>query len=332
MKHKAFEDIITHVNKLLDKNNEWENRYNGYIEKYNANFKRYLQGKSKFQKGPFTVYTNFSMILNTGTLTYDLRYRGQSVANISIIDNEVFINTSGKTKSNLKYFGVKTKLGTRTKWNSTAAKKIRKEFRDCKETKGHSEEHMIESELLKEFSKDSSRDKVLCNIQPVTIGKMFFQFATPLNASGSSVKYSGPSGGGIDILARVKHAGNTTHICVMELKDQNTGSEPPEKVILQAIAYATFLARLLRTEHGNDWYKIMGFSGDVPKELILDVVCVMPYKEDLPPVLFENKRYKACKDTYIELHTLFFKEENGPLSLNRFSFNGSLKDSLLKKS
>jgi len=62
----------------------------------------------------------------------------------------------------------------------------------------------------------------------------------------------------------------------MELKDHNNDSEPPKKVMKQAIAYATFLARLLRSDSGDEWYKIMGVSGNIPEKLIIDTVIFMP--------------------------------------------------------
>lgn len=331
MKHKSFQDTIAYANDQLDNNTEWKKRYKTYTHKVDEKIERYIKAKSKFRNGPFTVYTSLSKMMSNSTLSYDLRYLGQSVATISLISDDVFISTSGKSKTNLSYFGVKTKLPNKTSWSSSKADKFRVEFRKCIEPKVHSKEHLIESELLKEFSKESSRDKVLCNIQPVTIGKMYFQFPTPLTASGYEVNYSGDKGGGIDILARVKQADNCTRICVMELKDQNTGSEPPEKVISQAIAYATFIARLLRDEQGQFWYNLFGFSGQVPKELVIDVVCVVPFDTKKSQVTFEEQRYEVCKDTFLELHTLFFTKEDNPLFPYKFTFTGSLKDSLLKK-
>ena len=43
---------------------------------------------------------------------------------------------------------------------------------------------------------------------------------TPLSASKKDIKYV-RIGGGIDILARIKHKDNNVRLCVMELKDEN---------------------------------------------------------------------------------------------------------------
>jgi len=331
MKNKTFEDTTAFVNELLDKNNEWEKRYNGYTEKIKANKDRYKSGKLKFRiDSYFRLYTSISKFNGNGVLNYDLRYHGQSVAKISVRNNEVFLDTNkSKAETNELHFGIKT-VPKDEKWSSYKSRKFRKEFKDCKIQHGRSKEHLIESEFLAEFSKSSSKNKGLCNIQPVTLCGLFFQFATPLMASKDEVNYSSQYGGGIDILARVKHLDNSVRLCVMELKDHNTGSEPPKKVMKQAIAYAAFLARLLRSDSGDEWYKIMGFSGNVPGKLIIDTVIVMPYKQDLLPDTFVLEQYEVCKDTFLELQTLYFSSSTGSLGKRLYDFQGSLVDTLLK--
>ncbi|WP_436414824.1 hypothetical protein [Petrimonas sp.] len=153
---------------------------------------------------------------------------------------------------------------------------------------------------------------------------------TPIKASNSkNLSYSKQNGGGIDILSRVKHLDNSVRLCVMELKDDYSNSEPPKKAIKQAIAYATFLAQLLRSESGNTWYKIFGFSGDVPKKLIIDTAIVMPLPQGKEMTDFGMERLKVCENTYIELHGLYFidNKENS-VNKNNYEFIGSLKDNM----
>lgn len=331
MKHKTFGDTIAYVNNLLDKNNEWEKRYKGYTEKIIANEERYILGRGKFIiKSPFHLYTSIQKLNYYTVLNYDLRFNGQSVAKVFVKDNEVYIETNKKkVETNKSHFNIKTVLKNEN-WGSNQSRKFRKEFKDCKIQHGRSKEHLIESDLLAEFSKSNSTNKRLCNIQPVRLCGMFFQFATPLMASKKEITYSNQYGGGIDILARVRHLDNSVRLCVMELKDHNNGSEPPEKVMKQAIAYASFLARLLRSDSGDEWYKIMGFSGNVPEKLIIDAVIVMPYKHTLAPDNFVLEQYEVCKDTFLELHTLYFTSSIGNLGKRLYDFQGTLKDTLLK--
>ena len=44
----------------------------------------------------------------------------------------------------------------------------------------------------------------------------------------------------------------------------------------QALIYATFIAYLLRSESGNTWWNIFEESNNVPANLHLDVVTLMP--------------------------------------------------------
>lgn len=70
-----------------------------------------------------------------------------------------------------------------------------------------SAEHKCESLLLREFSKPRSKNKSLCEIQPVVFGGKYVQITTPIAASkqGEITYPKNGKGGGIDILARVRH-------------------------------------------------------------------------------------------------------------------------------
>ena len=153
-------------------------------------------------------------------------------------------------------------VGFSAEWHTQIASEYRSKFsiqKSTKETKIHSQEHRIENWMLAEFAKKTRKEgKLLCNIQPVRLGGKFFQLATPLSASnhGEKPKYSSQNGGGIDILARVNHTINRrdNRFAVIELKDENKLNEPQEVVMYQAISYATFLAKLLRSKSGKKWY------------------------------------------------------------------------------
>ena len=67
---------------------------------------------------------------------------------------------------------------------------------------------------------------------------------------------------------------------MIELKDNNDKNEPPEKVMYQAIAYATFIHELLRSEKadGQGWYNLfMEKTGrKLPDKLVIKCVVAMP--------------------------------------------------------
>ena len=302
----------------------------GYADKINNNLSTYIKGRKRFRiQDPLYLYTCVSNLLNTHTLNYDLRFLGQSIACIKISNNNVIIHTKkAQKKSNQKYFSIGVSLDEE-EWQSYMAKKFRSAFNKCKSIHGRSNEHKIEAGLLREFQKKDGRAKSLRNIQPVVLANCFFQMCTPVTASLKDINYSAAKGGGIDILARVKHVNNSVRLCVMELKDENNNSEPPQKVMTQAVAYATFIARLLRSESGNKWYKLFGFSGDVPKELIIDTSIVMPLPSLGEREDFAKERIKVMEDTYIELYSLYFRVKENFLGRISYEFEGSLKDEML---
>jgi hypothetical protein len=189
--------------------------------------------------------------------------------------------------------------------------KNRKGARKADANKGN-EEHRIQSLLLTEFSK--TKNKALRYIKPVTIGRVRFPMPTPISASKHRhVKYSGIHGGGIDILARTGTGGKATHLCIMELKDENTKREKPKDAMKQSIAYATFIRELLRSNSGMAWWKLFGFRGEVPEPLELYAICVMP-SNDKNDYSFRNIELNIERDI-IKLHYIYFTDEDGKIKI-----------------
>ncbi len=326
-----FAKTVGIVNKLLIDNDEWIIRYENYAGKITVNKHIHEAGRKKFRIfSPLYLYTSISNLLFINVLNYDLRFLGQSIAKIKIKNDVVKIKTDRiKDSSNLKYFGIDMPLLDEN-WDSNKANKFRIEFKKCKSIKGHSNEHKIESGLLSEFHSKSKSQKSLSNIQPVLLANSFFQMATPIKASLSEIIYSNDKGGGIDILSRVKHKNHSVRLCVMELKDEYSNSEPSQKVMNQAIAYATFIANLLRGKSGNNWYEIFGFSGNVPEVLTIDVSIVLPYPKKGEPEDFNNERVEILENTYIELYSLYFKVKSKFIDGYNYEFTGSLKEEMMR--
>ena len=158
------------------------------------------------------------------------------------------------------------------------------------------------------------------HIRPVSvISGVRFPMPTPISASNKkAVRYSGTSGGGIDIFTRTGN-GKATYLNIMELKDENHKGEEPSVVIRQAIAYATFILRLLRSKSGASWYKLFGFSSTLPDSIKVYATCLMPkgFCEDksfATHKIFIDKINDVVSDVaiensdIIELHYMYFDE------------------------
>lgn len=323
-------ETVEKVSNLLTDDTEWVNRFKGYATYIKLNEQNHIIGRRRFKiPKPFYLYSSIVKLKNKCTLYYDLRFLGQSVATLKVDKEIVTISTEKKETKNKQWFNIDIPLNN-VLWKGNKASKFRKGFKDCTETRGKSPEHAVESALLSEFKQEKKQLKSLYNIQPVLLANSFFQMPTPLSASAKKIKYANSSGGGIDILARVKHEGNKVRLCVMELKDENTNTEPAEKVMNQAIAYATFIAHLLRSESGNTWYNIFGFSGNVPERLIIDTSIVMPFPTNGKIEHINKEKIEVLNNTYIELYDLYFEDNTSTNEGDNYKFIGTLKDEMMK--
>ena len=298
--HSQFED---HINKLSSE----------HLSKFKE-AKRLFYVTEPFHLY-MNINTAKSNADSLSAIVFELRFHGKSVAMVKVdlnkfkkeqnSDNAVFLsvkkpltiltNTFKTAQMDkdldtlIAYSKMKNIL-----WHGEEAKTFRKIYLDL-EKKINSDqnvrksvgepEHDMECELLKNYSQKSSLGKEIPNIQPVTIGDTGarFQMPTPIKAStakngAENINYSDSrrSGGGIDILARIGN-GKGTKLAVLELKDEYSPKEPPEKAMHQAVAYATFIRELLRSNCGDKWWKFFGFGGNIPQKLEIKAIVVMPY-------------------------------------------------------
>ena len=262
---------------LLRSNPEWIGRYKKYAEDIIDNIAILKEKKASFHKwNPLYVYLTTSEMKNNGNVSFSLRYRGQEVGKIVVKDDVWCYPSYENNKNNFGY----TDFQDGFPWNSEKAREFRSFFSQNPsriDFKKKNDEHRYESMLLACFEERDKTENAFKHIQPISvISGVRFPMPTPISASNKkAVKYSGVYGGGIDIFARSGN-GRATHLNVMELKDENRKGEEPSVVIRQAIAYAAFIIRLLRSESGAEWYKLFGFNSPLPNTIKVYATCLMP--------------------------------------------------------
>lgn len=325
MTKNKFMQVIEETQSLLKENSEWRERYSGYADSISRNKPLIEIVRRSFHEwSPLYVYLNTTSAKNAkNSVSFELRYMGQTVAKlIANKDKKHKLSTkNSKNKleeTNLRDFGCNLCMAA-ADWDGKPAIEFRKFFKDregARETGSNksNEEHRLESLLLTEFSKTKSQEKPLLRIQPVKIAKVRFPMPTPISASNhKAIKYSGIYGGGIDILARTGTGGKATHLCIMELKDKNEKREPPKAAMEQAIAYATFIRELLRSDTGVAWWKLFGFKGNIPEPLELYATCMMPSNHN-NDYSFGNMELNIERDT-IKLYYIYFTDEDGKIKI-----------------
>lgn len=339
---KTNQQIVNETIELLNSSKgEWEKKYEEHATYILKNIEKYEMNGKKFQVNfPLSAYTSISKIKKS-TTEYDIRFLGQSIGTLSVkADDEknfqrVFSASEGlndlKNKRNILSLPDITDV-QKVDWESQIMTKVRSVLQNSVVASTKSPEHKCENLLLREFNKNKSDIKGLCNIQPVKLANKFIQITTPLSASKhNDVHISNGVGGGIDILARVKHKGrkaSETFLSVIELKDDNRSNEPMSVVIQQALSYATFLAMLLGSKSGHDWWKIFGFNGKTEPPHEIDVVGLMP-KGDTESIACETFEVgEGEKKFTLNIYTLYF-DKDALLNRNAVEFSGSYTDVLL---
>ena len=300
---------------LLLNSEEWKPRFNGYAENLLVNIREKthpLYARQFKEFPPLRFYVSTSDIKNVSSpICLDVRYRGQSVASLKTSSKGNTISTKKRNETNLRDFGCKIKLDN-DDWKSSLASDFRSFFKNREDSRNKTidnkgnEEHNAESLLLTEFSKQSSVNKQLLNIQPVKLFGIKFSMPTPLSASNHSkpAKYTKSYRGAIDIFARTGKGSRDTDLTVIEVKVENNSKVLPQGALKQGLEYAVFIRELLRSEKGQDWYEIFGFSGKLPKKIKIRVACAMP--DDFIDKSFENKKHVIGCDE-IECHYIYFK-------------------------
>lgn len=329
-----MKSIIEIALKLLNNDNEWESRYEDYISTICRTSVRSVRRPFNKPKG-LSLYSSVS---RRNGRAFDLRYNGQSVAEVVCKKNGVFLYP--RVKANKDYFDLEQNIDEKgLKWHCKEATCFRKFFRDLSsqsdDLKIKSPEHRVENRLLEEFKKGiRALEKALCNIQPVLLYNCFFQLPTPLKASTHDPSYAAHKGGGVDILARVVTKNNEHRLCVMEVKDENEEGESQEEAMKQAITYAVFIAKLLRSKSGQMWWDFFmnrkqGKSKQIPQTLNIDVLTIMP---DGSTKEYCNQQIKIPEvSTIFHCHSLYYDDAKFDKGKGKIEFSSGTYPDELKK-
>lgn len=94
---------------------------------------------------------------------------------------------------------------------------------------------------------------------------------------------------------------------VFELKDEYKATENPDKVISQAIAYATFIAELCKTEAADDFWSLCGINDPCNRNYIFVSVLCPTLRMALN--LTGEEASDSGLDIKLKLHYMFFDKE-----------------------
>lgn len=318
MSYKATVDLTADI---LTKNDDWREAFLRYATNIKNATGVYsaaadiLKCHLPPEMGLLRIYSSIQLVQKSiqrveKCAFFDLRILGQSVGGLTVNKDKLFLTvTKDQQENNKDHLHIETRANPSRKpylWDTKEAKEIIKTFVEYngKGADLRSEEHKYESLILYDLVQTSSKNKHITYCRPVMLGEYgFFQMRTALGASNHKPIYSMNSvynkatGGGIDILARIKHKDGSWRLAVMELKDDNKAAESQPVVMTQAMIYATFIGYLLRDEKcGKLWWNIFRNKKEdetkVKPHLDIDVITVMP----------PDKTGKLSESKFEEIH------------------------------
>lgn len=295
---------------LADTRADWESRYAQYASNIINKSEQLRKCKSQFnQCPPLYLYSTIGKPNH-----FQLRYKGQTVAGITIEKNGLLLKrTEKEIASTTKYFDYPPQWRT-TPWRGKEATAFRKHFQKLdKKFEPRQLEHKYECMMLTEMEKQDKSSKFLGTyhgIQPVKIADISrFQLRTPISASKKGKTYSNNAqGGGIDILARIGRG--SANLSIFELKRPEV--ETVQETIEQGLAYTVFLRELLRSTSGPEWYQIFGYTSPIPQKLTLNCIALMHHHTPKPN--FSHEILNLENDE-IHLHHMFYEVRPNGLTI-----------------
>lgn len=221
MENNDYQKFAEEVREKLNSDRSWEKLYSDYASDLLTHRGDYIEARRTFRMlGPFDCYLSIGEAAREKAVkSFNLRYLGQSVADINCAKGAVTLNVvnhSGKNQvdNSEKFFDYHCGELKAEPWNGEKAKNFRKHFSGLSDNElPRQKEHLFESKLYSELEKKQSGDgetkKTLCGIQPITyIGATRFHMKTALKAcdskSGHCELANNNSGGEIDMFCRLR--------------------------------------------------------------------------------------------------------------------------------
>ena len=279
MNHMKGNSLFDSISGLLKDNKEnIDSTLAGWVSELETCIRKVRVDKDLFhQWSPLRICISLVGV-KTRKPKFSVRFLGQEVGNIIVDNGTVRLCISSRHyKNNQAWFARHHPKGSgdfglppgKYEWKMAEAKNFRRDFKDVKanlHVKTGIPEHRIESAFIEEMEsgRKSKFDGMVGPILPVKVANCPLQFPLPLSASKG---YPVLQFGHIDILARRGYPRNVK-LSVWELKSPGVLSHAVE----QAYIYALTLRHILKSPHGKEWYKLCGFTSNVPAKLHIEAV------------------------------------------------------------
>lgn len=321
------------VRKAPAGNDQGLNLYNQVLNKWKEkhdinsnNWANYLiEGEDKILEAsklvneakPLRFYLNATEIgSGDNVIIFSLRYRGQEVAKVKITiakKEAMLVIKDHHEKTNMDDFHIDTPRTKGIPWDK--AGDFRAKFRKLNnKAQSLKRECEIESWILEELEGRVGATKfngTLRNVRHAGPTKHEYPIQYPLPLSAHTGTPT-DGRGNVDIL--VRHNGR---LSIWEIKRPGTTENTVRSAVRQAYIYAVTVAKMLRSPSGPKWFKIWGFTRQIPSKLKIEAVVVMEDDRNIYTEQFINSEFQFLK--HFNMHKL--TELNAEISFHTLYYN-----------
>ncbi len=257
MNDKLLKETMEKTQKTIEQSKEWQVPYNEQVKlmlEQREMLKQFYKTCKQYE------YVQFYLVEVIPTLPHQIkiqmRYWGQVIATITLSKEGATITTENDISK--KTFNCPIQL-KEVEWDTKEAIKFMEYFNkpEIPIKAKLNETSKTESLLLEEISKTSSYNKLIIGIQSIKFENLYI----PITAIGGIGK--------INVLTRSK----VRKISIIEVVQEG---QTLEQVQEQITNKAIFLLNLLKTEQGDNWYKLFGYKGRRPTYPTIKVCIATP--------------------------------------------------------
>ncbi len=151
---QEYQDLAEYTQELLQKDAQWRRLYAGYARKMLQNKEQMIMKRKMLDNqshlAPLRCYTTIGVIKGDGDFDFDLRFLGQSVGTITVIDGKPILNVSKKkSETSRREFGYDVGPIDGEVWNVGEKAKAFKAYYDATieqpDIRPRQPEHMVPS-------------------------------------------------------------------------------------------------------------------------------------------------------------------------------------------
>jgi hypothetical protein len=309
IKIQEYYNLIAEASYYFETYKEWAQQYACIGEEMVAKREKIYQTRKFFELfSPLKLNIVISKFSQTNrAVNYELRYLGQTVADIAYTKGSMWLVIYPYEESNYRDFGFGARLH-RVMLKSEQAIQFSQYFKSRPKVKNAAstiadQKYYLTGRLLKKLSAKNVSENGFY-IEAIKIEGTRFPMVLP--AETERYYFNIPLE--IDVLCRLRDAqlGEELGVCIVVGKwdKDDVGKQAIKHVLVQVV----FIRQLLRSPAGEKWWRLFGFKGPLPEQITINAVIFAPYTKKSAPS-FSGVECAVGNDTIKLGHISYVEDE-----------------------